>query len=84
MAENFTAVYGPTRSGSRQSVSRKNPECVASDSLQGILRVLFQLTEEGDFKLMPDEQQLGTQRGNCVRVVFHAELLCTMWLYCIN
>lgn len=62
----------------------KNPESVASDSLQGILRVLFQLTEEGDFKLMPDEQQLGTQRGNCVRVFFHAELLCTIWLYCIN
>ena len=33
---------------------------IGSDLLESILGVLFQLTEEGDFKLVSDKQQLGT------------------------
>lgn len=44
-------------------VSVEISESVALDSLESILRVLFQLTEESDFKLVSDKQQLGTQRG---------------------
>lgn len=36
---------------------------LGSDLLESILSVLFQFTEEGDFKLVPDEQQLGTRGG---------------------
>lgn len=33
------------------------------DLLESILGVLFQLTEEADFKLVSDKQQLGTSGG---------------------
>ena len=36
-------------------------ECTGSDLLESILGVLFQLTEERNFKLVSHKQQLGTQ-----------------------
>lgn len=36
-------------------------KCAGFDILESILRVLFQLTEEGNFKLVSDKQQLETE-----------------------
>lgn len=36
-------------------------ECIGFDLLESILGVLFQLTKEGNFKLVSDKQQLGTK-----------------------
>lgn len=39
----------------------KEAESSLCDSLEGILGVLFEFTEEGNLELVSDKQQLGTQ-----------------------
>lgn len=54
-------------------IYNKNPQGFDNfDLLESVLRVLFQLTEEGNFKLVSDKQQLGTHNQSVVRTILFA------------
>lgn len=52
-------------------IDNKNPQGFDNfDLLESILCVLFQLTEEGNFKLVSDKQQLGTHNQSVGRTIY--------------
>lgn len=60
-------------------------ESIGSDLLESILGVLFQLTEEGNLKLVSDKQQLGTsERGRRQCEDTPLKSMCVCVFACMN